>query len=59
MQSGDEDLPKLECVSLGGRQRDPNKPTSIDESCHMLTSEESYVIELVKQIEKLTSIHEV
>ena len=51
MQSGDEDLPKLECVPLGGRQRDPNESTSIDE--------ESYVIELVKQIEKLTSIHEV
>merc|ERR1712002_1293065 len=37
-------------------QRDPDESTSIDEIGHILTSEESNFIELVKEIEKVASI---
>merc|ERR1712240_976506 len=56
MQSGDEDLPTPEYVPVRGRQRDPDESTSIDEIGHILTSEESNFIELVKEIEKVASI---
>ena len=56
MQSCDEDLPTPEYVPVRGRQRDPDESTSIDDISHTLTSEESNFIELVNDIEKLTSI---
>merc|ERR1711872_1107363 len=56
MQSCDEDLPTPEYVPVRGRQRDPDESTSIDEIGHILTSEESNFIELVKEIEKITLI---
>ena len=56
MQSCDEDLPTPEYVPVRGRQRDPEESTSIDEIGHILTSEESDFIELVKEIEKITLI---
>ena len=56
MQSCDEDLPTPEYVPVRGRQRDPDESTSIDEIGHILTSEESDFIELVKEIEKITLI---
>merc|ERR1711867_252056 len=56
MQSGDEDLPTPEYVPVRGRQRDPDESTFIDEIGHILASEESNFIELVKEIEKITLI---
>merc|ERR1711895_393594 len=56
MQSCDEYLPTPEYVPVRGRQRDPDESTSIDEIGHILTSEESNFIELVKEIEKVASI---
>merc|ERR1712089_94671 len=50
------DLPTPEYVPVRGRQRDPEESTSIDEIGHILTSEESDFIELVKEIEKITLI---